>query len=227
MALRRRERGTERSKLDATPPWGTREPDEPEPTTGPFDVRDAPDDELQRVDLGALRVPVWPGAEVRLAMGDGQQVLTATVVDRNGQMQLGVFAAPRSGGIWDDVRREIRESAGKQGALKDNPGGAFGTELVGRLPVDNRVTAVRFIGVDGPRWFVRAMLIGRAATERAAALPFERALRNLVVVRGNEPLPVRDPVPLRLPKEALPQAEDAEGADAETEDPAQRPESER
>jgi hypothetical protein len=37
------------------------------------------------------------------------------------------------------------------------------------------------------------------------AAPFEDALRAIVVVRGSEPLPVREPVPLELPKEAADQ----------------------
>ena len=40
MPGRRRQRRTDRSKLDATPPWETRVHEEPEPTTGPYDERD-------------------------------------------------------------------------------------------------------------------------------------------------------------------------------------------
>jgi hypothetical protein len=58
---------------------------------------------------------------------------------------------------------------------------------------------VRFLGVDGPRWFLRALLAGPVADEAVRAKAFEDAFRRVVVVRGNEPLPVRDPVPLRLP----------------------------
>ncbi len=64
---------------------------------------------------------------------------------------------------------------------------------------------VRFIGVDGPRWFLRAMIVGPAATDATKAERFERALRDVVVVRGNEPYPDAEPVALRLPKEILEQ----------------------
>ena len=67
------------------------------------------------------------------------------------------------------------------------------------------MTPVRFVGVDGPRWFLRAMLAGAPATEDAQAKPFLDTFRGVVVVRGSEPLPVRDPVPLQLPKEAAEQ----------------------
>ena len=58
---------------------------------------------------------------------------------------------------------------------------------------------MRFVGVDGPRWFLRAMFAGPVATDDEAAAVLEDALRGVVVVRGTEPLPVREPVPLQLP----------------------------
>jgi hypothetical protein len=194
---------TDRSKLDATPPWETRVRPEPDPTKGPFDERDAPEDDLERVDLGALRIPMRPGLEMRLELNEAQQVVAVTLVCPDGHMQLGVFAAPRSEGIWDDVRSEIAASLHAQrGTAKERLDGPFGTELVGRAPngEGGGLVPVRFIGVDGPRWMVRAMLVGRIATDAAKASPFEQVIRDVVVVRGNEPLPVREPVPLTLPK---------------------------
>jgi len=212
VASRRKEKRTERSKLDATPPWETRVRDEPAPTEGPYDERDAPDDELARIDLGALRVPVGPGIDVRLEMNDAEQVIAVTLATKDGHMQLGVFAAPRNEGIWDEIRAEIATSVNSQrGAAKEVSDDHFGTQLTGKLPGDGgALVPVRFIGVDGPRWFLRAMLVGAIATDRAKAASFEQALRQVVVVRGVEPLPAREPVPLRLPKELTAQAEDGE-----------------
>lgn len=208
MALRRRQKRTDQSKIDATPPWETRHHDEPEPTSGPYDVRDAPDDELTRIDLGALRVPVRPGMEMRLDMNEAQQVIAVTLANQDGQMQIGVFAAPRGEGIWDEVRKEIRDSVVSQrGLARDRDDGPFGIELVGTLKADGGNSPVRFLGVDGPRWFLRGMLLGPAATEAVKARAFEDAFRETVVVRGGEPLPVREPVPLRLPREAAEQLE--------------------
>lgn len=204
MVSRRRQKSTERSKLDATPPWETRIKDEPEPTTGPYDERDAPEDELPRVDLGALRVPVGPGLDVRLDVNEAQQVIAVTIAGPHGTMQLGVFAAPRNEGIWDDVRAEIASSMNSQrGQAKERQDGPFGTELTGKLPGEGGLVPVRFIGVDGPRWFLRAMLVGAVAADATKAGPFLDALRQVVVVRGTEPLPVREPVPLRLPRDVV------------------------
>ena len=216
--MARKQRRTERSKLDATPPWEARARTEPDPTVGPYDERDVPADDLAsvaRVDLGALRVPVAPGLDVRLEMNEAQQVIAVTLAGHDGTMQLGVFAAPRNEGIWDEVRAEIASSMNAQrGQAKERRDGPFGTELTGKLPGDGGQVPVRFIGVDGPRWFLRAMLVGAVAVEEHKAEPFLRALRGVVVVRGNEPLPVREPVPLRLPRDlVLPGTEGPDGTE--------------
>ncbi|MEO7260590.1 MAG: DUF3710 domain-containing protein [Jatrophihabitantaceae bacterium] len=205
MALRRKEKRTEQSKLDATPPWETRRPHENLPTTGPYDVADSPADDAERLDLGALRVPVDASLEIRVEVDEQGHVVGVTMLNPTGQMQLGVFAAPRKDGIWDEIRAEIKASVSSQGGTISEQEGEFGQELTGRLPVPGGLTPVRFLGVDGPRWFLRAMLAGAPAMEEEQARPFLDAFRGVVVVRGNDPLPVREPVPLQLPKEAAEQ----------------------
>lgn len=207
MPGRRRQKRTDRSKLDATPPWESRFREEPEATKGPFDDRDAPEDEVPRVDLGALRVPIGDSYDIRVDLNEAQQVISATLAAPDGTMQLGVFAAPRNEGIWDEVRAEIAASMNAQrGTPRERADGPFGAEVQGKLPdPGGSMVAVRFIGVDGPRWFLRAMIVGAAATDAAKAERFERALRDVIVVRGNEPYPAREPVALRLPKEILEQ----------------------
>lgn len=211
MPGRRRQKRTERSKLDATPPWEQRERQETGPTTGPYDERDAPQDEIARIDLGALRVPVSDGYDVRLDLNEAQQVISATLAGPDGTMQLGVFAAPRNEGIWDEVRAEIAESLNAQRRNSASEAeGPFGPELRATLPADGGkgTVPVRFLGVDGPRWFVRALLAGPVAADPVKAKTFEDAFRRCVVVRGAEPLPVRESVPLQLPADMeLPGAE--------------------
>ncbi len=203
MALRRKHKRTERSKLDATPPWDERVRAAPQATSGPWDIRDAPVDELPRADLGALLIPVEGDLDLRVELNEAQQIVAATLAGPEGTMQLGVFAAPRNEGIWDEVRAEIAESltAGR-GNPKERADGAFGTELVGTVPGEGARVPVRFIGIDGPRWFLRAMLAG-AAADPASGARMEQALANVVVVRGTEPLPVREAVPLQLPKDVV------------------------
>ena len=175
---------------------------------GPWDVDDLPeDDSVQRLDLGGLRVPVPPGLEVRVDVNAEGEVVAATLVHQGSAMQVNVFAAPKRSGIWDEVRAEIAASlTGGGGQAQDVPG-PHGPELFAAVPVQGGgATPARFIGVDGPRWFVRALLTGPAAQSRSVAAPLEQALRDVVVVRGTEAMAVRDPLPLHLPREVAEQA---------------------
>lgn len=70
MPLGRRRSRIERSLRErGVPPEPQHRPRDIMETSGPWDDTDAPDDGLQRVDLGALRVPVVPGMELRLEVG--------------------------------------------------------------------------------------------------------------------------------------------------------------
>ncbi|TNM68901.1 DUF3710 domain-containing protein [Streptomyces sp. NP160] len=172
---------------------------------GPFDVTEVAD-ELPRVDLGALRLPGVPGMELRLEVEDGtRRVVAATVALAGSTAQLQAFAAPRTQGIWGEVRDEIAASLAGSGGVSQEVPGPYGTELVAQVPTrlpDGRVVAspARFVGVDGPRWFLRAVLSGPAAVDAEAAAPLEALLRGAVVVRGSEAMAPRDLLPLRLPQ---------------------------
>jgi hypothetical protein len=68
----------------------------------------------------------------------------------------------------------------------------------------------RFVGVDGPRWFLRAVFSGRAAIDDDAAGPLMAVVRDTVVVRGESAMAPREMLPLRLPDEAtMPSSEPA------------------
>lgn len=200
------------------------DPDEPEGepagsgsaptrTTGPWDSTEAPDDELPRVDLGALLVPLADGLEVRVDVQE-QTVVAATLVDGNSAMQVHAFAAPKSNGIWLEVRDEIAESIRESGGVTEHADGDFGPELRARVPAaaagqpagaGPAQQPMRFVGVDGPRWFLRGLLTGPAATDPAQARRLLDVFRGTVVVRGADAMAPRDMLPLRLPKEALEQ----------------------
>ncbi|HEX8003411.1 MAG TPA: DUF3710 domain-containing protein [Mycobacteriales bacterium] len=185
-------------------------------TTGPFDSADVPEgDEVARVDLGGVQVPMAPEMEVRVDVSPEGHVMAAVAVHRASQMQVSAFAAPRREGIWDDVRTEIAQSLrNEQGGAADEAEGPFGKELRARIPSGQpgQFVPARFIGVDGPRWFLRGLITGPAATDPAQAGPLEDVFRGVVVVRGNEAMAPRDALPLRLPREAQEQHEAAQAA---------------
>jgi hypothetical protein len=181
---------------------------------GPWDAADAPDDGVQRLDLGGMRVPVPPQTEVRVEVSPEGQVVAATLVQAGSAMQVSAFAAPRSEGIWFEVREEIATSIREGGGTATEVEGTWGVELQATVPTEvpgrgRQLLPARFVGVDGPRWFLRAMLTGPAAIDTASAEPLRAALRDVVVLRGNDPMAVRDPLPLRLPKDVQQAAEAA------------------
>jgi len=167
---------------------------------GPYDISEAPDG-VERLDLGALQIPAIEGVEVRVQADPEGQVQQVILVHEESALQLGAFAAPRSDGIWDEVREDIRTQLFDDGVAAQDAKGTYGTELRARVRTPDGLTDIRFVGVDGPRWMVRAVFQGPAATDPAAAGPLDRCLRGLVVDRGNEAMPVREALPLRLPVE--------------------------
>lgn len=175
--------------------------------TGPWDLEDFVEDDLQRLDLGALRVPVPEDLEVRVELNENGEVVAATLVQGESSLQVNVFAAPRTEGIWEEVVAEIRDSVLESGGEASFDEGPWGRELRAQVPSqDEQGTIVkvpaRFVAVDGPRWFLRALVTGPAALDRSAATSLETAMKGIVVVRGADPMAVREALPLRLPPEA-------------------------
>lgn len=64
------------------------------------------------------------------------------------------------------------------------------------------VQLVRFVGCDGPRWFLRGVISGQAAVQPEMAGILEQVFRQTVVVRGESPMAPRDPIVLKLPEDA-------------------------
>ncbi|THV42646.1 DUF3710 domain-containing protein [Glycomyces buryatensis] len=170
-----------------------------ETTEGPFDLADAPEDDVRRIDLGAIRLPVPKGVGFQAqtdAKGNISQVLLTTGASA---LQLLVRAAPRSEGIWEEMREELSGQVTGQGGQTQEIEGRWGTEILAKLSTKKGTNTVRFVGVDGPRWFVQATFQGKRATDEDAAPELDEALRNLVVDRGSSAMPVREPLPLKLP----------------------------
>jgi len=181
------------------------DPDErpavPVPEFGPYDVEVAPEDGVPRLDLGTLHIPNVPGVGLQLEATPNGQVGKVMLEHEGSRLQLSVHAAPRTEGIWDEVRAELRTDLLGKGAKVVELDGAYGPELAARQPAQagGGYLEARYIGVDGPRWFVMAVLVGPAAADPDRAAVFQAVLRDLIVDRGSEARPVKELVPLRLP----------------------------
>jgi hypothetical protein len=217
MPLGRRRNRIERSLRErGVPPEPQHREREVDATSGPWDDADAPEDGVARIDLGSLRLPALPGMDLRVELNAQQKVIAATLRSGESFLQVSVFAAPRAGGIWASVREDLAKSASGQGGSLKEVDGPFGPELAGTIVATPPATPgqpapqpvrrpARFFGVDGPRWFLRGLLSGPAAADPEAAEALEEAFRAVVVVRGSEPMPVREQLPLTLPPQAAAQ----------------------
>lgn len=187
----------------------------PEPgidrSEGPYDVGEVPeDDEVPRLDVGGLHIPLYDGMELRLDVDETSGAVTsATIVAAGSAVQLSAFAAPRVEGIWAEVRAEIAAGVSTAGGTVDEVIGPFGTELHSAVPAPpgtgaKALTPVRFVGIDGPRWFLRALFTDAAARGGPGAAPLEAVVRGCVVVRGSEPMAPGDALTLVVPSDVPP-----------------------
>jgi hypothetical protein len=175
---------------------------------GPFDVSQVEGDGLERADLGSVLVPAVAGRELRLQVDEKSgQVRAVMLAGSDGACEFQPFAAPRNGDLWSEVRPQIAEDMVRRGGQVTEREGRWGTELVCQMPVKrpDGTTATqpsRIIGINGDRWMLRASFLGRPAVEPDATSDWEDALAQVVVRRGEQAMPVGEPLPVKLPDDA-------------------------
>ncbi len=207
-------------ETDSAPPAGSGGSESPAATTsdrprGPWDAAelDRAEDDPTYVDLGGLVVKGRLGLELRLN-SDPQsgQPVAVMLAAQDGALELRAFAAPRSGGVWDGVRADIAAEVTRLGGSVEERDGEYGPELVVSLQValdDGRraTQPSRIVGVTGPRWLLRGTFLGRPAVQPEPDGLLESALRDVIVVRGSDPMSPREALPLRLPSDVQPWSE--------------------
>ena len=89
----------------------------------------------------------------------------------DGAVELRVFAAPRNGDLWSEARPADR-LRGRRGTAAPPPSaraaGAPSWSAGCRCSTPDGKTGTqesRIIGINGPRWMLRATLLGKPATD--------------------------------------------------------------
>jgi len=143
------------------------------------------------VDMGSILFPAVQGMQLRTQVADdGTTVLQILVVLGSSGIQMSVAAAPRSGGVWEELREEIRKGFEDQGAkVADYP-----TRYVRSAP-----SRVRLIGREGGRWFARIDILGPAAATAEAGADIEKVIDRIVVRRDDHPRTRLEMLPVHLP----------------------------
>jgi hypothetical protein len=164
---------------------------------GPFDSSHAPDDGLNRLDLGSIRLPVPEGAQLQVEMDPSGAVRAVHLLTTVGQLTVSAFAAPKAERLWPEVSGEMIAQFKADGfrILREN--GDWGEEITAR----NNEVHLRVVGVDGPRWMLRGIAAAPTEEQSAKATDALYALmRDTIVVRGEQAMPVRTPLPIELPE---------------------------
>ena len=122
----------EHLREDEDDPVGDTRPD------GPFDISEVDTKDFSKgyMDLGAVKVPLRKNVSYRLEQEQtNQKVFAVSAVHDNSTLQIQAFAAPRSGGQWDEIRQEMfQQNKSAKGAKVTLEDGEFGPELLIRIP---------------------------------------------------------------------------------------------
>lgn len=209
MRLRRKEVD---AVAEATDDDSSVEATEKSAATGPYDVDEIPEDGLDRLDLGSILVAPLADREVRVQVDDKSGAVRAVLLASDaGALELRAFAAPRNGDLWSEIRPQIAADTARRGGTATEREGRFGTELVCEVKVTRADGAAgtqtsRVIGVNGPRWLLRATFLGEPARTPEASEDWESAIAQVAVRRGAHAMPVGEQLPLTLPEGAQPKA---------------------
>jgi len=174
-------------------------------TSGPFDFDDAPQD-IDYLDLGALKIPIIDEAQVQLNFDQSiMRGVGASIVLKNSMLDLQLFARAKDEYLWPEIRTELTEALTEQGVEHEIVIGTFGPEVRAVMPLidsegNNVLQSVRFVGVDGNRWFLRIAISGAAAVSENEIAKMDRVISQITIARGPEPMAPGELITLDVPE---------------------------
>jgi hypothetical protein len=172
-------------------------------SAGPFDSSEVIEIK-PLVDFGALQIPIRDDVALKLEVEESSSRIVALTVDHRGSsLQLQAFSAPGSEGIWHEIRAALVQSIQSQNGKTETVVGPLGPELNAQIPTrDAGFRLAKFIGVDGPKWFLRGVISGLALADTLAMTYMIDIFRSVVVVRGASPMPPKELLQLIAPAAA-------------------------
>jgi hypothetical protein len=174
------------------------------PEPGPYDYDDVSakltGESGTRLDLGSVILPLQAGFQLQVEMAQDGTPQAVHLTTEHGRLTVAAYAAPKSPGQWREVAGDLAESLRNENAGVSVQDGPWGRELM----ASTEATDLRFIGVDGYRWMLRLVAAGPSGSTAPGAplvVAAHAVLRETIVRRGNDPHPVRTPLPVVLPQE--------------------------
>jgi hypothetical protein len=152
------------------------------------------------LSFGSILMPTIEGVSVRAEVDEATNAIVAVSFEHNESvLQVSVFSAAKSEELWPEIYQQLLETITSSGGNITETIGGFGKQLEAVVVANGVTREVRFIGFDGPRWFLRGAITGPALVDANAAMNMEDIFRSLVIDRGTVPLPPREPLPLKVP----------------------------
>lgn len=180
-------------------------------STGPFDGDnveiedfDFSDFSQATLNLGSMRIPLPKESQVQVEMGE-QGPKMVHIVTRFGRLTPVAFAAPRTGGLWEESSEEIIEGMRSEGMPVELQQGPWGQEIVGT----GTNGVIRIIGVEGPRWLYRVTLAAPTGSEDQLAELGRETVARSFVYRGEDPILAGNSLPVVLPAQLAQQVQQA------------------
>ena len=169
------------------------------------------------LNLGSMRIPMPKESQVQVEMGEEGPKMVH-IVTRHGRFTPVAFAAPRTGGMWEQSSEEIIEGMRSEGMPVTVEQGPWGREIVGTG--NNGV--IRILGIEGPRWLYRATLAAPTGHEDDLAELGRQIIARSFVYRGEDPILAGNSLPVVLPQQLAAQVQEAVQARAaqQTQTPA-------
>ena len=180
-------------------------------STGPFDGDSVEIEDFDFTDfsdvtlnLGSVRIPMPKGSQVQVEMGE-QGPKMVHIVTEFGRLTPVAFAAPRTGGLWEESSEEIGEGMRSEGMPMHFEEGPWGREVVG----EGTNGMVRIIGVEGPRWLYRVTLAAPTGREEQLAQLGREVVARSFIYRGQDAILSGNSLPVTLPQQLAAQVQQA------------------
>lgn len=150
--------------------------------------------DISYIKFGSLWIPQIHGLDVTAELAsNNKDLLSLSLVYNDSIAKVELFAAAKIHNSWTDTRAELAARLEETKVQPKISNGFFGPELSAVMPTFDQsgnaiVQAVKFLGIDGDRWFMRITVSGLAATQDQVMADLNQIISKLVVDRGDEPM---------------------------------------
>jgi hypothetical protein len=158
------------------------------------------------LDLGAVKIPMLEGLEITINIDqETMRGVSVAITYGTSMADVQIFARAKDELLWPQTRDDLVAGLSEQGVASVVAIGRFGSEVQCTMPVidfegNNVLQSVRFIGIDGDRWFMRIAVSGAATVVETEIAAFDELINGFEVVRGDDAMSPGEPLVFIAPQ---------------------------